>query len=282
MTGGLIQRASDLYRQEGMMVLLDEAQQFLRRKAIRYSSDVYWYLRGGTQELNIDNVTATFDATSPHGGDTIRWMYQSERTFLFDLVKELEPNDTLFDIGANIGIFSCFAVQTVSDGKTVAFEPYPPNVRQLQRNLSYNGSESEFTVIDAALSDSYGRSNFTAPNNDPGNQTATMEPDTDKIEVPTIPGDYLVSLGSVPSPSVVKIDVEGAEPLVIRGLEKSLSDRKCRTLYCEIHLPREGARPSVEDYGESRESILDMISDLGFNIEYQEQRGAEVQVKATK
>jgi len=101
--------------------------------------------------------------------------------------------------------------------------------------------------------------------------------------VQAIPGDQLVDDGSIPLPSVVKIDVEGAEPLVIDGMKKSLNNSSCRILYLEIHLPKEsGGRPSVEDYGESKESMLEKILALGFEIVYNERRGNEVHIKAKK
>jgi FkbM family methyltransferase len=241
----------------------------------------YWNLKGGTQTLSIGNLQAEFDATTDRGGDTIRSMYNTEKPFVNDIINSLREDDILFDIGANLGIFSCFAASTITQGHIVAFEPYPPNVRQLNRNLSYNADESGYDILEVALSDSHGTTNFTSPDGDPGNQTGNISPTGDSIEVKTITGDELVDGGLVPSPTVVKIDVEGAEPLVINGLENSLNNNSCRLLYCEIHLPAEH-RPSAEDYAESRESILRKISEFGFDIVYTKQRWNEVHIKAKK
>lgn len=243
--------------------------------------DIYWNIKGGTQTLSIDEVSAEFDATTDRGGHKIRWMFDAEEQFLKDIINELDEDDIFFDIGANLGIFSCFAASVITQGHIVAFEPYPPNFHQLKQNISYNTNESNYTTLEVALSDSNGIINFTSPDGDPGNQTANISPTGDSIEVKEVTGDKLVDGGSIPAPTVVKLDVEGAEPRVIDGLEESLNNSSCRLFYCEIHLPTE-YRPSAEDYGESVESILRKITELGFDIVYNETRGNEVHVKATK
>jgi FkbM family methyltransferase len=52
--------------------------------------------------------------------------------------------------------------------------------------------------------------------------------------VETVRGDSIISREGLESPDVVKIDVEGAEGLVIAGMSNSLS--RCRRIYCEIHI----------------------------------------------
>ncbi|MXV60955.1 FkbM family methyltransferase [Natronorubrum sp. JWXQ-INN-674] len=270
-----IRRFVEIQHNHGTISALNSTKSYLKNK--------YWNVKGGTQTLTIGNLSAEFDATTDRGGDKIRWMCNAEERFLKDISNELKDDDVFFDIGANLGVFSCFASQVVSRGHIVAFEPYPPNYRQLNRNLSYNAPSSSYDVFDIALSNSQGSIEFSSPSNDTGNQTANISPTGDSIEVQEIPGDQLVTDRSVPSPTVVKIDVEGSEPLVIDGLEESLNHSSCRILYCEIHLPKKsGSRPSVEYYGESQKSMLEKISKLGFDITYSEKRDREVHVKAEK
>jgi len=56
-----------------------------------------------------------------------------ESELLSDLIDTLEPDDVFWDVGANIGVFSCFAAQKLIDGSVIAFEPFPPNVQQLEK-----------------------------------------------------------------------------------------------------------------------------------------------------
>lgn len=277
-----INRFIEIRRDQGTKQALSSTISYINPGLRSKLENKYWNFKGGTQTLSIGDLQAQFDATTDRGGNTVRWMYDAEKRFLTDIMNDLNEDDVFFDVGANLGIFSCFATSAITQGHIVAFEPYPPNIRQLKRNLSKNADGSNYNVLDVALSDSHGSINFTSPEDDPGNQTGNISPTGESIEVEAITGDDLVDDGSVSSPTVVKIDVEGAEPLVIDGLEDSLSNSSCRLLYCEIHLPTNGGRPSVEDYGESQESMLRKISELGFDIVYNETRGGEVHVKAKK
>ncbi|WP_189319175.1 FkbM family methyltransferase [Halolamina pelagica] len=81
-------------------------------------------------------------------------------------------------------------------------------------------------ILDVALSDSVGNIEFSQPTEDDvGYGSSSIEANESEatIEVPTTTGDHLIAGGKIPAPNVVKIDVEGSEPLVLEGLEKSLS-----------------------------------------------------------
>ncbi|QAU12260.1 FkbM family methyltransferase [Halorubrum sp. BOL3-1] len=213
----------------------------------------YYDWKGGTQDLCLNGVTAQFDAKSKNGGDNLRVMYESEDFFLQDMLEELDDGDVFYDIGANIGIFSCFAAQKMDVGHIVSFEPYPPNVNQLHKNLLYNADKSDFTLFDIALSNSDGSVEFSSPDKRAGHQTGNISPSGPSIDVKSTPGDKLIDERTLPEPTVVKIDVEGSEPLVIQGLEDTLKADTCRILYCELHLPRaDRGRPSIMDYGETK------------------------------
>jgi len=76
------------------------------------------------------------------------------------------------------------------------------------------------------------------------------------IEVKTI--DQLVAAGEITSPSVVKIDVEGAELNVLRGGQTALTSENCRLLYCEVHPEKLGS------FGGSYSEVINTIEKMGF------------------
>lgn len=80
---------------------------------------------------------------------------------------------------------------------------------------------------------------------------------------------------------MVKIDVKGAEGLVIEGLSEVLSADECRLLYCEIHPPAQH-RTGVTDYGYSVSDVLELIRELGFSIESINERGTDKHVIGAK
>jgi len=79
----------------------------------------------------------------------------------------------------------------------------------------------------------------------------------------------------LPVPKAVKIDVEGFEYNVIRGLKQTLGHPACKTLCCEIHpycLP-DGITPQV---------IIDEVKSLGFGRITSVHRVGEIQIAASK
>ncbi len=268
------------FREEGAASLVRKIALLARTKKTRLIDDRYWALRGGTRELTIGPTSARFDASPVYGGDAIRWMYLNERQFARALFTELNSDDIFFDVGANVGFFSCFAANRLSDGTVFAFEPFPPNVGQLRRNLRYNDHENA-EVEPVALSDATGTAQFTAlDEGGVGGQTPSFSSGSDGFSVKKYAADDLID-ECVPAPSVVKIDVEGAEAQVIKGMREGLLNDRCRMLMCEIHLQQEG-RPSANDYGQKPEDVLDTIRELGFSVSKRHRRGNEVHLVAEK
>jgi FkbM family methyltransferase len=197
---------------------------------------------------------------------------------------ELEKDDVFYDIGANTGLYTLFASKRCTEGTVIAFEPYPPNVAMLKRDISRNGVEN-VDVYELALSDSEGMMSFSQPEQpDVGYGSASVEADPSESmsEIPTTTGDDLISKGKIPAPNVVKIDVEGAESLVMEGMEEALSSPACRLVYCEVHLPGVGHRPPSEAFGATRDDIQDLLEELGFTIQDEQSRDNEVALKAVK
>jgi FkbM family methyltransferase len=126
----------------------------------------------------------------------------------------VSPGDTVFDIGANVGFYTLLAsVLTGPTGTVVAFEPLPRNVELLQRHLRLN-ERNNITVMIAAVGNSMGTARF-APH--PYSNAMGRIDDGGSVEVPLVSLDGLMESGSIALPSVVKIDVEGAEFDVLQG-----------------------------------------------------------------
>ncbi len=52
---------------------------------------------------------------------------------------EVHENDTVLDVGANIGVFSFLAISSADNVRVVAFEPFPQNYQWLRKNIENNG-----------------------------------------------------------------------------------------------------------------------------------------------
>lgn len=151
---------------------------------------------------------------------------EAELQFLNDLVR---PGDFVFDVGANIGVYT-YAMSKIA--KTViAVEPNPAMAR-LVMDLRLDNVQ----VLNAAASDQYGESALNIPKHSAGHIVASLRSDvgpkgmlTDQMMVPTLRLDGLGHTGV----NFIKIDVEGFEEQAISGAQ-GIMERDRPTFLIEI------------------------------------------------
>jgi FkbM family methyltransferase len=161
----------------------------------------------------------------------------------------------------------------VGEGEIVAIEPEQSNQQILVSNVSLN-SNSSVNIVQKAAGNERGKVHFNPA-------TESVEPGSDGYEVSSQPIDELVSQHQEYFPTVAKIDVEGYERQVLEGMSETLSDNRCRLVYCEVHEPATH-RPSAESYGGSHTDIQSILQNHGFKVETLERTGKEIHIKATK
>ena len=137
--------------------------------------------------------------------------FELEKQRLFrSLVK---PGSVLYDIGANVGIYTLLGSKLVGrDGHVFAFEPLPRNLRLLHRHVKLNRLQN-VTIVEKAVSDRDGFAAFNVEN-DLSAGSLSM---TGDLTVETIALDNEGSAIALRPPSLLKIDVEGAEAQVLTG-----------------------------------------------------------------
>jgi len=147
---------------------------------------------------------------------------EKEEPVISKFVDSLGPSMTVWDVGANIGVFAVLAADTADE--VVGFEPVPSTVQRLEDNLQLNDADG--VALNVALSDERGEMDLGLERDEVGTQTPAFDLDprteTAAVTVETIAGDQLVA--DVPAPDALKIDVEGAEGEVLAGLEDTLED----------------------------------------------------------
>ncbi len=179
--------------------------------------------------------------------------YQRARTFLGKepktiewLRKTLRPDDVFLDIGANIGIFSMFAAAHIGDeGHVYSCEPHLPTAAELIRNMSLNDFGARASVLSVAASGSDGFFPFHYKRWRQGASGSQLAIEgnpalssTRSIGVELKYGltvDSMVSQGVIRPPSLIKIDTDGIEIPITRGMEKLLrSGNRPRSMLIEI------------------------------------------------
>lgn len=137
----------------------------------------------------------------------------------------LRPGDRFVDIGANIGMITLMAARCVGEaGRVDCFEPNPTCVAALRHHLALNAIE-HVHVHPVALADAAGRMRLNLTSRHTGTATLAAVADVvESFEVEVGIGDELLA-GSA-SIRAIKIDVEGFELHVLRGLERVLKQQR--------------------------------------------------------
>ena len=154
----------------------------------------------------------------------------------------LVPGDRFIDIGANIGMITLHAAHLVTEkGQVDCFEPNPECVEAIKGNLKLNNIK-HVTVYPVGLSDSSGTLQLNLSSSHTG--TATLVKIDNAIEtfdVQIVVGDEIISPDSCRI-KLIKIDVEGFELHVLKGLKKTLDNSKplLITEFVESHFQRAG------------------------------------------
>ena len=134
----------------------------------------------------------------------------------------------IFDVGANVGIYSIAIGQRFPDSKLIAFEPVPATYGELQRNLALNGI-SNVTTLNQGLSDRAYEATFyfdpTVSGAASGAPLGAEFGPTQTLTCPVETLDAFVDRTGI-SPDFIKCDVEGGELSVFRGAVKTLERAK--------------------------------------------------------
>jgi len=170
----------------------------------------------------------------------------------------LSPGDTFIDVGANSGFFTLLASRRVgSMGRVLSFEPLPSMRARITGNLGLNKMEN-VTLYGAALSNAVGEIQFyEGPKGHKGLSSMRPIEESTTLQVPTMPLDDLA--GSIPSVKLIKIDVEGAEQLVIEGMEKLLDQH-------HPYLIIEMTDQYLKAFGHSAEGLSTILRRTGYNM----------------
>ncbi|QSG01265.1 FkbM family methyltransferase [Natranaeroarchaeum sulfidigenes] len=184
-----------------------------------------------------------------------RWMHPEIRLFE-ELVEELEPGDVFYDVGAHLGWHAVVAASVHDEIDVVAFEPHPTTANRLRTVVETTGHDID--VHEVALHEKASSVEFTAaPSSAAHVSGAQGERLSDTITIETVDGDSLVASGTVPSPDVLKIDAEGVDAAVLRGLRTTIERDRPRVIYCEVHTDGEEIERLLDELGYEFEPLRD-------------------------
>jgi FkbM family methyltransferase len=170
----------------------------------------------------------------------------------------LRPGDVFVDIGANIGYFSLLGALPVGDsGRVIAIEPTPPTVAKLEINLELNGLKN-VKVHELAVLDRPGTVQIHQPHDD-NIGANTLRPSGHSKRYWDVSATTLDDLlRGEPRIRLVKLDLEGAELLALRGFIQHLSSADGPLVLCEV------TDRFLRELGGSARDLFSLMADYSY------------------
>ena len=234
------------------------------------------YGKPGSLKFSIRETEAVFLARTPLELRTVEATWFSEQEMLSPVLSTLRRGDVFLDVGSNLGLFAVFAAKAVGpDGTVLAFEPETRAHRRLRENIHLNNLQN-VRVHKVAMSDARLTRKLLLGDREGVSQSSRLSDANSESElVETVEYDSLVAAQAFPIPHVVKMDVEGHEFSALQGMCNTLSDGRCRGLFCELH-------PVYLPKGITVDCALELIRSFGFNNILAKRRADQLHIFATK
>ena len=203
-------------------------------------------------------------AMSVNHKQAMKW-FEHRKAGYEELISAIHPyvkqDSVIFDVGANVGYFSYLLAENIDfEGSLYLFEPLP-NLAKLCEE-TFQGSTYEAKVFNYGLSDEDSEVDiFVASNGNLGWNTIVQSKASDDMEKVRIKLKQFEKCELDATPTFIKIDVEGAEYLVLRGMLDSM--RKWNPLpviLCEV-----GWGKSHPKWDEEMK-VFDELKKMGYSI----------------
>lgn len=169
--------------------------------------------------------------------DKLFWTGTWEKQVAEVISKNIREGDVCLDIGSHRGLMAGI-MALASRGTVYCFEPNPENHDHLERLRGLNPG-LDLCLVNVAVSDSDGEAEFSImPESSMGKLSESVfqseAQQTGRITVPTRALDSLLNDKTIVLPEFLKIDVEGAELLVLKGAANLIADKR-PTIVVELH-----------------------------------------------
>jgi FkbM family methyltransferase len=178
------------------------------------------------------------------------------------LIAWVKPGQVVYDLGANGGFLTLLAAKLVGpSGMVVAFEPTRDTARKLRAQLRLNGVHN-VRVIESAVTDREGMSRFV----EDGCYLSRLDGMNSEysggtlVQVKTTALDDLA--GSIPPPDFMKIEIEGAELLALRGAKRLIREHR-PVMLVELHS------------SENSHQFHEQMKELGYEVRFPEGAAAD-------
>ena len=197
--------------------------------------------------------------------------FSSKEPEMLEWIDEYGGEGAFYDIGANIGIYSLYYAKSKT-GSVYSFEPSVFNLRQLAKNISINTMSDRITILSNPLSNITGVATFINGSIDEGAALSAfgvnygydgkLINDDIKYSVLGFSLDDLLKNGLISkAPSLIKIDVDGIEHLILSGAKNTLANDSLKSIFIEVN----------EDFEEQSVNVKRLLESAGFSLKEKRQ-----------
>lgn len=247
----LVQAAGIRLKENGIRGLTFATYHFIHGRLL----DHFWRLKAAvsppTTTVSFADLIVEFVTETPREQRRFETL-MGERQVLESLIGEISADDVVWDVGGSWGMFTVPLAATGAD--VTAFEPVPDRVDKIERNLEANGLDA--TINRFALGNEQHELTLALSGENPGGLT---ERSGEEVATEVRVGDVVAADNQ--SPTVLKIDVEGAEVDVLEGLEETLYRNSCPLVVFKIH------KDYLPDFGGKAHDVREILEGAGFRLQ---------------
>jgi FkbM family methyltransferase len=225
------------------VALLNSIPNVIKRRSIFWDSAISEFIKRICQNTVVELYGLKYGLLDFQSLEIISPEFEN---FFWSWLK-FTSNEVFVDVGAHIGKYTLVAAKLVGErGKVIAIEPHPLYYRVLQENVMLNNLRNVVTFNLAAWHKKDDLALFE------GDATGQHSVKTNFSKGFTIVRaeamDNIVEILNLPSVDWVKIDVEGSEYEVVRGLQRTLSKHKPKIIVEVYPLNFQKNLPNVKEY----------------------------------
>ena len=218
------------------------------------------------KKKNIEHGNLKFSFYVPNRLNLFRIdTFSSKEPETLEWIDTFKKNSIFWDIGANIGLYSCYAAKR-ADSKIYAFEPSVFNLELLAKNIHLNSLSDKITIIPFPLFDSLAvkpfymtskewggaQSNFGESLNYEGKSMSSVF----KYNTVGMSIDQTVDLLNLNKPNYLKMDVDGIEHLILKGATNTMQN--VESLLIEVN----------DNYLKQASDVKKYLTQAGFKLKH--------------
>lgn len=216
--------------------------------SIFFSRRSNWWTAGMSQDLEAVTFKASDDKDYIYSALNPLLLWRAQTLFTKEpetikWIRGMKPNEILFDVGANVGMYSIYAGKR--GVRVYSFEPEASNSYLLNKNIVNNQLTGSVTAFGFALADQEAINVLKLTSFIPGSAHTTFGDNEafNQTDLPTLfqqgcfstTLDDLIYKYHLPIPHFLKVDVDGIEAKIIKGATKLLSDKNLRSILIELN-----------------------------------------------